>query len=150
MSFKTLNKAQLLEAAYYFDLPGITGNEKNAELVTALEEAEISWNNYQKFVAEKEGSVQYDDGGQLSEGADAVNDSDESEEVVKLDDEVPSVLVKMDRQNPTYQIMGKEFTKAQPFQLVTEKEAQDIIDASQADGGGFRIATPAEARSFFG
>lgn len=133
MSFSTLNKPELKYAAEFFDVPH-TDKDTKPELIAALEEANISWSNYKKFVES--------DGKQVEEPKEEVKT-----EQVEFNN---TVLLKMDRQNPTFEILGRRFTKQQPFQAMTPDEAQDIIDAAEGIGGGFRIATPNEARKFFG
>lgn len=135
MSFKNLNKKQLLKAAKLFDVE-VAEDDTNPQIVAALEEANASWTNYKKFVAEESGVV-----------ADDVADEDESEDQVEFG---KPVLLKMERKNPTYDILGHRFTKDQPFQVMSEDEAQKVIDTAELEGGGFRVASPAEARSYFG
>lgn len=55
------------------------------------------------------------------------------------------ILVKMDRQNPHYEVCGKVFTKDHPFVLMSEVEAQRIFDTEH----GFRVATPREASEYY-
>jgi len=55
------------------------------------------------------------------------------------------ILVKMDRNNPHYEVVGKIFTRDHPFVLMTEDEAQDIFDIDN----GFRVATPREAAEYY-
>ena len=137
MSFKNLKLEQLRYAAEFFDVP-VEENETKAQIIAALEEANISWSNYKKF-AEANGEK--------------VEDDTEEKAVRVTKPEVnfnETVLLKMDRQNPTFEILGRKFTKTQPFQVMSADDAQKIIDAASEIGGGFRIATPAEARSYFG
>lgn len=131
MSFTTLNKKKLLEAVEYFEVEGVDESNTNKEIVAALNQTPgASWANYQKFL----------------------DDGNEPEETVEVAEEEADgrfdnmVLLKMDRQNGTYEIRGHRFTKENPFKLLPENEAQDIIDASD----GFRIASPAEARKYYG
>ena len=56
-----------------------------------------------------------------------------------------TVLVKMERANPYFQINGHTFTSVNPFLALTEDQAQEIFDSAE----GFRIATPAELKSFY-
>lgn len=128
MSFSRLKKEELVDAALFFDVY-ITEESTKPEIIAALEEKEISWSNYKKFMLKED---QSDD------------QQDASSEFNNM------VLLKMDRQNPTFDILGRRFTKEQPFQLVSEDDAQDIIDATEDMGGGFRIASPAEAKKYFG
>jgi hypothetical protein len=161
MSFRNLNKGELLKAAQYFDVD-VTENNTRQEIVAALEESEVSWSNYKKFVDNDDEGRWNDNGGsQTSEDKTSVPNSNayETTPAAKVDSEGPAsqavhfdkmVLVKMERKNGTFEIMGRKFTRQQPFQVMSENEAQNIIDAAESMGGGFRIATPAEAKSYFG
>lgn len=55
------------------------------------------------------------------------------------------VLMKMERENPRYDIRGHKFTQDHPFALVDENDAEYIIENVE----GFRYATPKEARDFY-
>jgi len=132
MSFKNLNKAELLKVAKFFDVD-VTEDNTRPEILAALEESNVSWANYKKFVEPEQETEE--------------SFSEPTTETVGFN---KMVLIKMERKNPTFEILGHKFTKDQPFQVVSESEAQDIIDAAEALGGGFRIATPAEAKSYFG
>lgn len=168
MSFKNLNKAELLKAAEYFDVE-VTEDNTKQEIIAALEESEISWSNYKKFVGSEENAKAaddenrwYDDGGELPKAdlTSVVNSNAyETTPEAKVNSETPAsqavqfnkmVLLKMERKNGTFEILGRKFTREQPFQVMTEDEAQAIIDAASTMGGGFRIATPSEAKSYFG
>lgn len=63
---------------------------------------------------------------------------------VEEDDE-DLVLVKMTRLNGTYEIRGYHFTKEHPFALVKEDDADYLIERD----GGFRMASPKEARAYY-
>jgi hypothetical protein len=51
----------------------------------------------------------------------------------------------MIRANNTYQIRGYTFKQSHPFALVKEKDADYLIEVD----GGFRMASPKEAREFY-
>jgi len=127
MSFTRLKKSELLDVASFFEVH-VTEDDTKDEILAALDEKEVSWNNYKKFYLREEADVEPTDMSELSN----------------------MVLLKMERKNPTFDIFGKRFTQKQPFQVVSEDEAQEIIDATEDMGGGFRIASPAEARKYFG
>lgn len=57
----------------------------------------------------------------------------------------PTVLLKMERQNPLFEIRGYSFSKDHPFLPVTEEDANYIISNIE----GFRIAMPKEAEEFY-
>lgn len=57
----------------------------------------------------------------------------------------PTVLLKMERANPKFEIRGYSFTKAHPFLPVTEDDAAFILNHEE----GFRIALPREVEEFY-
>lgn len=54
------------------------------------------------------------------------------------------VLIKMTRQNPTYEIRGYRFTKKDPFVVVDEENANYILELE-----GFSIASPKAAQEYY-
>lgn len=75
----------------------------------------------------------------------AVNDTvvGQSNEVVSKE---RTVLVKMERENGTYETFGYKFTKANPFMVVTESDADKICRNEE----GFRLALPSEVSEYYG
>jgi predicted nucleic acid-binding Zn-ribbon protein len=66
--------------------------------------------------------------------------------VVEEDEEDEDlVLVRMIRANNTYEIRGHHFTASHPYALVQAKDADYLIEVD----GGFRMASPKEAREFY-
>lgn len=63
---------------------------------------------------------------------------------VKQDTSV--VLLKMERDNPRYDIRGYSFTQQNPFALVKERDADFILSHND----GFKVASPREAKEFYG
>lgn len=55
------------------------------------------------------------------------------------------VLVKMVRPNHSYEVRGYKFTRTHPFGLVTEDDADFLIEHD----GGFTMASPKEARAYY-
>lgn len=60
--------------------------------------------------------------------------------------EQEKVLIKMTRFNNTYHIRGYQFSRQHPFALVSESDADYLCRVD----GGFQMATPGEAREFYG
>lgn len=56
------------------------------------------------------------------------------------------VLVKMERENPRYDIRGYKFTRKDPFALVKEDDADYILSNVE----GFKVASPREAKEYYG
>lgn len=54
-------------------------------------------------------------------------------------------LLKMERWNPSFSILGYEFTREHPFVLMKPEDATWIMSHEE----GFRIATPQEAEAFY-
>lgn len=121
MSFGQFNKQKLLEIAKYFGVD-VDETHTKAEIEASIKLAGISWAAYKKFESEQE--------------------SIDVETTLFADSRV---LLKMDRQNPSFETHGVTFTKDNPFALLDADTAQEIIDLYD----GFRVATPAEARSFY-
>jgi hypothetical protein len=78
---------------------------------------------------------------------------DEVEETVEVPaapveaevEEEALVLIKMTRPNRSYEVRGYRFTQEHPFSLVTEDNADFLIETE----GGFRMASPKEAREYY-
>jgi|ERR1044072_3203571 hypothetical protein len=157
MSFVKLNKKELLQAAAFFGIDEFTESNTKPEIIAGLDEDEnATWDNYKKFHEAKKNNEEvpdHDPDEEVEPGVHAPDEpaeepfSEPATEAVQFDRQV---LLRMDRKNPTYEILGYKFTKDQPFHVMSEDDAQQIIDLSMLEGGGFRIATPAEARSYFG
>lgn len=61
------------------------------------------------------------------------------------EEEEELTLVRMTRTNGTYQIRGYTFRRDHPFALVKEEDADYLIEVD----GGFRMASPKEAREYY-
>lgn len=127
MSFDTLKISELKKIAEGF---GVELPEKSSKqsIISALEEEGISYDTYAQF-----------------------NDS----EKVELEQPKPAkkvnlnksntILVRMDKANPSYTVYGYTFTQEHPFVAMSEDDAQRIFDTEP----GFRPATPREAQEFY-
>lgn len=122
MSLSQLNKSQLEALAEKADLE-LDGTETNKQIVAKLKDNNISYDFYKKVILDEE------------------NSEDESSPLFTNS----PLLLKMDRKNPSFQAHGHVFTREHPYVLVSEEEAQRIID----DFEGFRLAAPAEAKAFY-
>jgi len=130
MSFDTLKTTELKKVAETF---GIDLPEKNTKqaLILALQEEGITYDMYAKFSGAEQVEVKD-------------TDLDKPAKKVKLD-KANTVLVRMDRLNPSYSTHGYTFTQDHPFIAMSEDEAQRIFDTEI----GFRPATPREAQDFY-
>lgn len=127
MSFTTMKVTELKEIADYFgvDLEGVKGK---AAILSTLEEEGVTFDMYSKF-----------------------NDAEKAEpEFVskpksKPTPEGPTVLVRMDRANPSYSINGFVFTREHPYVAMSENDAEFIFETQE----GFRMATPREVQEYY-
>jgi len=131
MSFETLKVSELKQIAEDFGVD-IEGIKNKAEIIAALSEEGVSWAVYSKTLDTLEEA------------------EDMSEEVLpKLDPkkEQPedTVLVRMDRDNFRYDILGFTFTREHPYVAMNKEKAQEIFDKE----AGFRLATPKEVQEFY-
>ena len=131
MSFETLKVSELKKIAEDFGVD-IDGIKNKAEIISALSEEGVTWSVYNKTLDTLEEA------------------EDMSVEVLpKLDPKKElaedTVLVKMERANFRYDIMGFTFTKEHPFVAMHKDSAQKIFDKEE----GFRLATPKEVQDFY-
>jgi hypothetical protein len=127
MSFDTLKVSELKKVADSF---GVELQEKATKqaILLELEDNGITYDMYAKF-----------------SGTDKVElEKPASAKKVSLD-KAKTILVRMDKANPSYSIYGYTFTQQHPFVAMTEEDAQRIFDTEQ----GFRPATPREAQEFY-
>lgn len=121
-----LRREELQKLASDLNIEGLDDKSTKPEIVTALEEEGVNYGYYKK---------RYID-----------NDPEDTpaEESVELFDAKP-VLLKMDRKNGTFEALGHKFTREHPYALVSQQDAQDIIDMFD----GFRLASPSEAKAYY-
>lgn len=130
MSFETLKLAEIKKVAEDFGVDIENLKSKN-DIVAALAEEGVTWAVYEKTIKDIDAA------------------KEEIEILPKFDpkkeQDKDSVLVKMERANFRYDIMGFTFTKEHPFVAMSEDKAQSIFDKEE----GFRLATPKEAQDFY-
>ena len=127
MSFSKFKIGELRQIAEGFgvDIPAKTSKEN---LVLLLEEEGITYDMYERFSgAEKE---------DLEDGM--------PDPEVDLSN-IKTVLVKMERSNPTYQVGNYIFTQQHPYIVMPEWDAQQIFDTNE----GFRLANPREVQEYY-
>jgi hypothetical protein len=130
MSFETLKLSEIKKVAEDFGVDTESLKSKK-DIIAQLAEEGVSWSVYQKTIKD-------------------VNDATEEIEVIpkfdpKKDIASDKVLVKMERYNHRYDILGFTFTKAHPFVAMSSEQAQEIFDKEE----GFRLANPKEAQDFY-
>jgi hypothetical protein len=132
MSFTDLKVTELRKVADSFAIDASELKTKQ-EIIAALEEEGITWQMYNKFDnAEK----------QDIEIPEVEKKKRESKIMSKTANQV---LVKMERNNHSYQSGVYTFTQEHPFIAMSEDEAQNIFDKEE----GFRLATPREAQEYY-
>jgi hypothetical protein len=131
MSFLDLKIAELKKVADSFGVD-TTGLKSKQEISTVLEEEGITYQMYNKFAGAEKEEIEVP----------AFEKQKRESKKMKKED---AVLVKMERGNYSYQIMGYSFTMQHPFVAMSESDAQRIFDSQQ----GFRLATPREAQEYY-
>lgn len=135
MSFEAMKVAELRTVAETFGVDHEEAKSKN-ELVALLAEEGVSYDMYNSFLnAEKEEE-------ELLEEEKPMATTAKKEPKKKAKD---TVLVKMDRLNPSYDTFGYSFSREHPFVAIPEDVAQEIFDNEE----GFRMATPREVQEFY-
>jgi len=132
MSFETLKKDDLLRIAEEFGTE-IKPTDTKAVIIAALNEDGVTWEQaaiFDQAVAERDEILKI--GKMIAE---------EDAKAVE-----PKALLKMNRANGSYEIRGYRFTKAHPYAVVAESDAQWITDNIE----GFAYASPREASEFYG
>lgn len=154
MSFQNLNAAELKEVAEFFAVDVIAANEDKPtkkELVAALAAGDkpVTWDDYKDvFLVAKETGQDKAPEVKAAEAA-AKSEPDPKprpvEEVKPVENEEERVLVKYERQNPSYEILGFTFTQKHPFKAVPISVAEHLIRNVE----GFRLALPSEAVDYY-
>ena len=136
MSFDAMKVADLRTISETFGVDHEEAKNKS-ELITLLAEEGVSYDMYKSFLDAEKGEPE-------------IEEEVFDEEPIKV--EKPStkkakdtVLVKMERKNPSYQTYGYMFTADHPFVAMPQKDAQEIFDNEE----GFRMATPKEVQEFY-
>lgn len=143
MSFNKLNVDELKAVAEFFAVDVTVANEEHGptkkELLAALAEGDdpVSWDDYKDIyqTAQKDAKPQ---------GPDLTATDVKKEEPVKKDTS-NYVLVKFERRNPRYDILGYTFTKDHPFHSVEPEVAEYLIRNVE----GFRLAMPSEVADYY-
>ena len=131
MSFQTLKKDILRQVAEDFAVE-LEEDATKAEIIAALSEDGVTWDMYKEAYPE------------VTE----LPDKEDDEEVVdgpKFAASAPTVLLKMERANGTYQVRGYRFTREHPYLPVKEDDANYILENID----GFKIASPRDAQEYY-
>ena len=127
MSFDTMKVAELKNIAEYFAVE-LDGAKSKSAIIKALDEEGITFEMYNKFL-----------------NADKADVEVSAPKVKKAKTDGPTVLVRMERGNPMYQINGHVFTREHPYVAMSEEDAEFIFGTQE----GFRMATPNEVREYY-
>ena len=127
MSFLDLKIGELKKVADSFGVDA-SGIKTKQEIAALLEEEGISYSMYDKF--------------SNAEQVDIKVPEKKEKKIMKAG---TTMLVKMERENQSYQAMGHTFTQEHPFVAMPEDDAQRIFDTQE----GFRLATPREAQEYY-
>lgn len=120
MSFDKMKLEELQKAAHLFEIQ-ITEADTRKEIIVKLQESGKTFAMYKRFTDPEEenepGPVEFSQ----------------------------TLLLKMERQNPSFEVFGYKFTRTHPYQVMPQEDAQKIMDTYE----GFTIATPDEVKSFY-
>lgn len=125
MSLVTLKKGDLLEVAKEFGVE-VTPDATKTEILSGLSADGVTWEMYKEAFPDEE----------VLEDAPAG---------VPTKPKGPTALLRMQRENGTYQVRGYEFTREHPFVAVSEEDANWILE----NVVGFSIASPRQAQEFY-
>ena len=128
MSFDTLKINELKKIADSFGID-VPQKATKQSVILSLQDEGITWDMYAKFSGAEKQEIEI---------------NAKPKKKVKLNKE-NTVLVRMDRSNPSYSTHGYVFTQQHPFIAMSEDDAQRIFDTEE----GFRPATPREAQEFY-
>jgi hypothetical protein len=128
MSFKDLKISELRNIADSFGVEVPAKISKN-DLVLLLQEEGVSYADYERFAGIEKEEIEVE--GNRKPDLEIKNQN--------------TILVRMDRENFSYQVGGISFTKEHPFVAMPESYAQEIFDHHT----GFRPATPREVQEFY-
>lgn len=132
MSFTELKLNELKEVAETFavDLEGVKTKQ---EIIAAIQEEGVTYQMYDKLKNAEKQKIE-------------IPESEKIKRERKIMSKTTNqVLVKMERNNHSYEISGYAFSQEHPFMAMSESEAQRIFDTEV----GFRIATPREAQEYY-
>lgn len=135
MSFDKMKVDELRQIADDFAVD-IDPKDNKSTVVAKLVENGVTWDYYQK---------QLGDQAEAEENpAPIVAPTPKFDEPAEAEEEA-RILLRMTRENGTFEVRGARFTKANPYAIVRERDADYIIENYE----GFRIASPREVKEFY-
>lgn len=133
MSFDTMKVVDLRGVAETFGVDLEDAKNKN-EILAILAEEGVTYDMYAKFLNAEKEETELPEEEEIESPKPKAKKSDKN-----------TVLIKMERKNPSYQTYGYIFSQEHPFVAVSESDAQEIFDNET----GFRMATPREVQEFY-
>ena len=132
MSFEKMKVDELRAIADDFAVD-VDPKDNKGVVISKLVENGVTWDYYQKQLGEAEENP-----------APIVAPTPQFDEPAESEEE-QKILLRMTRENGTFEIRGARFTKNNPYAIVRERDADYIIENYE----GFRIASPREVKEFY-
>jgi len=130
MSFADMKQPELRLVAEEFGVEVPKSFVKNEKIIELLEADGVTFEQWSRLKGEPD------------EEPEAV---EVSKEVKTKDTTKAQVLIKMTRENGTFEDRGYRFTKAHPYVAVDEEDAEFFVNAYE----GFRVALPSEVKEYY-
>lgn len=129
--FEELKLPELKEAASFF---GVEGKSRD-DIIANLHVDGVTWSMYKK-------EFNIDDPDEDEESGVSAKEADKAFSSKKRGTQI---VVKMDRENPSYQDNGYRWDKTHPYALMDVDDFEDLVQREQ----GFRQATPKEVAEYY-
>ncbi len=161
MSFDKLKRDALYELATENFAVEVSETANKQQIIAALAENGVTWEMAKVFdknaaaVAEETEAAPQPAPGVITSAQAQMKEVPQPAPVVEEEDKPEPVsvattqdflLLKMERENPRYEIRGYKFTQKDPFVLVKSSDADFILTHEE----GFKQASPSEAKEYYG
>lgn len=141
MSFQELNKDVLEQVAKEFGVEWTVENPKKNQMLKDLKEEGVTWAMYKAAFPDPED----EDENEEEEQEEEQKPENKSGAAKEFTEKPKQVLVRMERENGTFQVRGYTFTRSHPFLPVGSDDADYLVN----ELGGFKIATPREVEEYY-
>lgn len=143
-AFKELKKEELVAAANAF---GASPEGSKETIIADLAEMGVTWEDYATAFLVEKPEEPVDD---LVVSQPEEEPLPEAAHVATADEQIAlpveqKYLVKMIRENPSFEFKGYKFTQDRPYAVMNAQDAQTILSSED----GFRQAFPAELEEFY-
>lgn len=132
MSFTRLKQEDLYRIATEEFGVEVDQSAKKDVIIAAMVENGVTWDMAKKF-------------DKTVAAEDVVVQAEKEVLAEELKANEPKALLRMMRENASFEVRGYKFTKAHPIGIVSESDAEYITENID----GFRYATPKEAQEFY-